>query len=90
MMRTFLARRPDETIIDQWQSQILARVLLKARVIYVSACEDQIVRDLHMIPAHGAVEAMEIAKSLVGRPDYSVTVIPDGVAVIVRESAGPA
>ena len=32
-------------------------------------------------------EAMVIAKSLVGRPDYSVTVIPDGVAVIVRESA---
>ena len=90
MMRTFLARRPDETIIDQWQSQILARVLLKARVIYVSDCDDQIVRDLHMIPAHGAAEAMEIAKSLVGRPDYSVTVIPDGVAVIVREGAVPA
>lgn len=90
MMRTFLARRPDETIIDQWQSQILARVLLKARVIYVSDCEDQIVRDLHMIPAHGAAEAMEIAKSLVGRPDYSVTVIPDGVAVIVREGEVPA
>jgi len=90
MMRTFLARRPDETIIDQWQSQILARVLLKARVIYVSDCDDQIVRDLHMIPAHGAAEAMAIAKSLVGRPDYSVTVIPDGVAVIVREGAVPA
>ena len=90
MMRTFLARRPDETIIDQWQSQILARVLLKARVIYVSDCEDQIVRDLHMIPAHSAAEAMAIAKSLVGRPDYSVTVIPDGVAVIVREGAVPA
>ena len=85
MMRTFLSRRPEETIIDQWQSQILARVLLKARVVYVSDCEDQIVRDLHMIPAHGAEEAMAIAKSLVGRPDYSVTVIPDGVAVIVRE-----
>ena len=90
MMRTFLARRPDETIIDQWQSQILARVLLKARVVYVSDCDDQIVRDLHMIPAHGAAEAMGTAKSLVGRPDYSVTVIPDGVAVIVREGAGPA
>ena len=47
-------------------------------------------RDLHMIPAHGAAEAMAIAKSLVRRPDYSVTVIPDGVAVIVRESAAQA
>ncbi|MBR2839112.1 MAG: nickel-dependent lactate racemase [Kiritimatiellae bacterium] len=85
MMRTFLARRPEETIIDQWQSQILARVLLKAKVVFVSECDDQIVRDLHMIPAHGPEEAMEKAKALVGRPDYTVTVIPDGVAVIVRE-----
>ena len=90
MMRTFLARRPEETIIDQWQSQILARVLLKARVVYVSDCDDRIVRDLHMIPAHSAAEAMDIAKSLVGRPDYKVTVIPDGVSVIVREASVPA
>ena len=90
MMRTFLARRPEETIIDQWQSQILARVLLKARVVYASDCDDQTVRDLHMIPAHSAAEAMDVAKSLVGRPDYKVTVIPDGVSVIVREGAAPA
>ena len=85
MMRTFLSRRPEETIIDQWQSQILARVLLKAKVIFVSACDDQIVRDLHMIPAHSAEEAMAKAKELVGKADYQVTVIPDGVAVIVKE-----
>ena len=84
MMCTFLARKPEETIIDQWQSQILARVLLKAKVIFVSACDDQIVRDLHMIPAHGPEEALEKARALVGRPDYTVTVIPDGVAVIVK------
>ena len=83
MMRTFLARKPEETIIDQWQSQILARVLLKAKVIFVSACDDQIVRDLHMIPAHSPAEALEMAKTLVGKPDYTVTVIPDGVSVIV-------
>ena len=85
MMRTFLSRRPEDTVVDQWQSQILARVLLKARVVYVSDCDDQTVRDLHMIPAHGAAEAMEIAKSLVGRPDWTATVVPDGVSVIVRE-----
>ena len=84
MMRTFLARRPEETIIDQWEAQILARILLKAKVIFVSDCDDQIVRDFHMIPAHSAEEAMEKAKALVGRPDYTVTVIPDGIAVIVR------
>ena len=85
MMNTFLARRPEETIIDQWESQILARVLLKAKVIFVSACDDRLVRDMHMIPAHTAEEALEKAVELVGRPDYKVTVIPDGVAVIVRE-----
>ena len=84
MMSAFLSRRPEDTIVDQWQSQILARVLLKARVVFVSDCDDQIVRDLHMIPAHGAEEAMAVAKRLVGRPDYTVTVIPDGVSVIVR------
>ena len=49
-----------------------------------ASCDDSLVRDMHMIPAHGAAEAMEIAKSLVGRPDYTVTVVPDGVSVIVR------
>ena len=84
MMRTFLARRPEETIVDQWEAQILARILLKARVVFVSSCDDQLVRDMHMIPAHGAAEALEIAKRLVGKPDYTVAVIPDGVSVIVR------
>ena len=85
MMRTFLARRPEDTVVDQWQSQILARVLLKARVIFVSSCADELVRDMHMIPAHSAREAMEMAVRMVGRPDYTVTVVPDGISVIVSE-----
>ena len=83
MMRTFLARRPEETIVDQWEAQILARILLKAKVIFVSSCDDEIVRGMHMIPAHSAEEAMSKAIELVGRPDYKVAVIPDGVSVIV-------
>ena len=85
MMQTFLDRKPEETIVDQWQSQIFARVLLKANVIFVSSCEDQLVEDLHMIPAHSMEEALEKAKAIVDKEDYKVTVIPDGVAVIVRE-----
>ena len=85
MMRTFLSRRPEETVVDQWQSQILARILLKARVVFVSSCDDQLVRDMHMIPAHGAAEAMEIATALAGGPGSTVAVVPDGVSVIVRE-----
>jgi nickel-dependent lactate racemase len=85
MMKSFLDRTPEQTIVDQWQSQIFARVLLKAKVIFVSSCDDQLVEDLHMIPAHSMEEALEKAKELVGKEDYKVTVIPDGVAVIVRE-----
>ena len=85
MMQTFASRRPEETEPDQWQSQILARVLLKATVIFVSSCDDQIVKDMHMIPAHSMDEAFELAKSMVKIDNYSVTVIPDGVAVMVKE-----
>lgn len=85
MMKTFLDRKPEETIIDQWQSQIFARVLLKATIIFVSSCDDQLVEDMHMIPAHTMEEAMEKAKAIVKKDDYKVTVIPDGVSVIVRE-----
>lgn len=85
MMQTFLDRGPDETIIDQWQSQIFARLLLKATVIFISSCNDQLVEDMHMIPAHSVEEAMEKAKEIVKKEDYTVTVIPDGVSVIVKE-----
>ena len=85
MMAGFLARKPEETIVDQWQSQIFARVLMKARIVFVSDCDDETVRDLHMIPAHSLSEGLEMAIALVDREDYRVTVIPDGVSVIVAE-----
>lgn len=85
MMQTFMDRKPEETIIDQWQSQIFARLLLKATVIFVSSSDDQLVEDLHMIPAHSIEDAMEKAKAIVKKDDYQVTVIPDGVSVIVKE-----
>ena len=84
MMKTFMDRKPEETIIDQWQSQIFARVMLKARIVFVSSCDDKLVEELHMIPAHTMEEALEKAKAMVDKEDYKVTVIPDGVSVIVR------
>ena len=73
----------EETVPDQWQSQIFARVLMRARVIFISEIEDAVVEEMHIIPAHSLTEAMEIADSMMGK-DASVTVIPDGVAVIVK------
>lgn len=79
----FLDTPKDETIADQWQSQIFARVLLRASIIYISEVDDEIVKDLHMTPAHSLEEAMKIAEEIMGS-DSSVAVIPDGVAVIVK------
>lgn len=84
LMETFLKTPKDETIVDQWQSQIFARVLLRAKVIFISQVDPQIVKDLHMIPAKDLKEAMKIADELMG-PESSVTVIPDGIAVIVKQ-----
>ena len=57
---------------------------LKARIVFVSSCDDKLVEELHMIPAHTMEEALNKAKEMVNKDDYKVTVIPDGVSVIVR------
>ena len=40
-MNLFLNRKRGETVPDQWQSQILIRILMKAKVIYVSEMSDE-------------------------------------------------
>lgn len=84
MLARFRATAPEDTIPDQWQSQIFARVLKRAAVLYLSEAEDSLVRDMHMIPVHSLEEALEKADSILG---YSgtITAIPDGVGVIVAE-----
>lgn len=83
LMDTFLATPADKTRIDQWQSQIFVRVLMRAKVIFISDAPDEMVKDLHMIPAHSLEEAMKKAEELLGNPKASVCAIPDGVSVIV-------
>ncbi len=83
-MDIFLKRNRNETVPDQWQSQILVRILMKARVIYVSDMDKQMVEKMHMIPASTLDEAMEIAKKLVNKEDLMITAIPDGVSVVVN------
>lgn len=83
LMQSVLSTPRDATAVDQWQAQVLARVLMKARVIFVSEAPDDVVRDLHMIPAHSVNEAIGLADELLARRG-TVTVIPDGVGVIVK------
>ena len=83
MLDTFMKTPKEHTRVDQWQSQIFARVLKHSRVIYVSGAPDQMVRDLHMLPAHSIAEAVKKAEELLGNPEASIAAIPDGVAVMV-------
>jgi nickel-dependent lactate racemase len=84
MLDLFMKTPKEETRVDQWQSQIFARVLKHARVIYLSDAPDSMVRELHMTPARSIAEALKTAEELLGNPEASITVIPDGVAVMVR------
>ena len=84
-MDIFLKRGTKEPKPDQWQSQILARILLRANVIYISAMSDEEVRAMHMIPAHSIDEAMKKAKEILGKEEVKAAVIPDGISVMVRK-----
>ncbi len=81
---SIMDRSRRETAPDQWQAQIMIRVLQKAQIIFLSDAPDDVVRSLHMWPAHSLEEAMDMAEELLGDPNACVTAIPDGVSVIVR------
>ncbi|MBQ8259996.1 MAG: nickel-dependent lactate racemase [Clostridia bacterium] len=83
-MREFLSRGRDETVPDQWQTQILLRILGHASVIYVSEMPDDVVEKMHMIPAHSLAQAIEKAKGMVGE-GAKIAAIPDGVSVMVTK-----
>ncbi|MPN29577.1 Lactate racemase [bioreactor metagenome] len=71
-----------QTCADQWQAQILARVMRRARVILVSdMCDHQIIRDMMLTPASSLEEAIKLAKEMKAQGKF--VVIPDGVSVIV-------
>jgi nickel-dependent lactate racemase len=89
MLDTFMKTPRESTRVDQWQSQIFARVLKHARLVYVSEAPDQMVRDLHMIPAHSIEEAVKLAEGILGNPKASIAAIPDGVGVMVEPEDAP-
>lgn len=79
-----LSVEPSKTEFDQWEAQVLARVLMKAHVIVVSThCDSQMFKDMHMLHATSISEALIMAEEFVGK-DKKVTIIPDGIAVIVK------
>jgi len=74
----------DGTVPDQWQAQILARILAAHRVIFVTrpALRDA-VTEMKMTWAPDLAAALSLARAEKGET-ASVTAIPDGVSVIVE------
>lgn len=72
----------DKTVPDQWEYQILARILNDYSVIMVTTdCSHEMLNKMHLRTASTLPEALEAAFRIMGS-DASVAVIPDGVSVI--------
>ena len=70
-----------ETIPDQWQSQILARILMKANVIFVTDISlKEKINAMKMRYAFSIDEALQMARCV---PESHVCIIPNGVSVIL-------
>ncbi|MDA3923644.1 MAG: nickel-dependent lactate racemase [Kiritimatiellae bacterium] len=75
----------NQTLPDQWEFQILARILNRNTVIMVTdQCDAQMIKQMHMQHAVNLDEALGMAFELQGQ-SATVTVIPDGVSVIVKK-----
>jgi hypothetical protein len=77
-------RKPHETTADQWQAQILARILVKYRIILVTTVLDSaMVEKMHMIHASDIGEALLRVLDMT-RENARILVIPNGVDVIMK------
>ena len=73
-----------DTVPDQWEFQILARILENYTVIMVTdKCDKDMIENMHMKHASNFEDALNMAFHIKGR-DSKVVVIPDGVSVIVK------
>lgn len=77
---------PSETISDQWEAQILARIMQKAECIFVTGEKNRdIVEAMHFIWQPDVNTATNLAIEKLGQ-NSKITVIPDGVGVIVNNN----
>lgn len=84
LLERVLAVSRADTVPDQWEFQILARILDKYKVIMVTdMCNPSIIEDMHMLHASTFGEALEKAFEIKSR-DAEIAVIPDGISVIVK------
>ncbi len=84
LYQEFMDKDAAHTVDDQWEAQILTRILKKATVIYISKLDDEMIKNFRMIPAKDLDEAILKAKEIIGQ-DASILAIPDGISVIIKE-----
>ncbi len=85
VMEEIEKRDRKETVPDQWESQVLARILLQYDVIMVTGAPKDMVEDMYMHWSDDLEEAIKMAEDMVDAKDAKITVIPDGVAVDVQK-----
>lgn len=77
----------DGTIADQWQVQILARILCRCSVIMVTEdCDHDMLRAMGLEAVASLDGAIALARELVGE-DAGIAVIPDGVSMVTEVAA---
>jgi nickel-dependent lactate racemase len=80
LLRAISARA--ETVPDQWQVQVLARVLAQARVgVHTSYLTDEDLRSAHLFLVEDIEQAVAAELAAVG-PDAQVCVLPEGPQTI--------
>lgn len=76
----------DETVPDQWQYQILAKIMERHHIIFVTEPEmKEKITDMKMEYSDSLEHAFARAKELKGE-DASVTVIPNGISLVLHSS----
>lgn len=84
LMEHILSTPQDKTLPDQWEFQILSRILCKHRVIYVTdPAQRSTIEDMKMEWAPDVDKALALARTIKGEEAHLV-VIPNGISVMVR------
>lgn len=76
----------DETVPDQWQYQILARIMEKHHVIFVTRLElKEEITTMKMEYSESLESAFERAIERKGK-NAAITIIPNGISLIIKNA----
>jgi nickel-dependent lactate racemase len=78
-------RSADQTRDDQWAVQLLATVLKKRTVFFVSGAPRSMVETMYMRYASTLQEAVNHAGVVLGNRDASITVLPEALSLVIKE-----